>query len=771
MRVASGVILVPAAILAVLSAAHRGGDEGIIPDHSPTPAGPGVLETRGLPAPGATAGDGPGLPYPVPPPALAGLDVGAPESLEPRQGVPPPPLPPPAGAGQVDLPQQHDEAQVIREAQVRLEPDLRQQVLAALEGPRPAHLAFPLGEGRMCDLLITRHDDHGDGEGVVFARVANQPFSHAVLSYVGHAVAGTIQAGDDGLYQVRYAGRGVQRVRQLDPMSLPDDPPALRPSPPPDGADWPGPAMDGEGSTGLADVLLPQEPPPVGDGTTPVASPPPLAAADLLDTVIDLMVVYTPESRAANGGVSGMNAVINAAVASANLAYAQSRAGVSLRLVYAGEVSYKSSGSLNTDIGRLRGTSDGYMDTIHALRDKYKADLVSLFVPAGSDGYAGIGYLLVPATMSSYLSSYAFTTVVDIYADANLSLAHEIGHNLGAGHAADDSSPNGAYAYSHGYRFVVAGTTYRTVMAYAPGVRVAYLSSPSVSYLGTPAGTADADNAATFRADKAAIAACRTGTPEWSVSTGADFNGDGKPDLVWRGVVSGRVIDWQMDGATTTATTTLWPAANAGDSAWIPVASGDFNSDGQDDLLWRNSSNGRAIFWYMSGTTRIGTAAIWSPASAADLAWVPHATGDFNGDGRKDIVWRNTSTGRVIAWFMNGATRTGTAEIWPATNTGDSAWVPMTAGDFNGDGQVDLVWRNSSSGRVIVWLMNGVARTGTAVLWAGGTASDAVWVPQATGDFNGDGQTDLVWRNSSTGRVIIWYLNGVTRTGTVAIWE
>ena len=119
---------------------------------------------------------------------------------------------------------------------------------------------------------------------------------------------------------------------------------------------------------------------------------------------------------------------------------------------------------------------------------------------------------------------------------------------------------------------------------------------------------------------------------------------------------------------------------------------------------------------------------------------------------------------------MNGVTRTGTAVLWPATNVTDSAWVPMAAGDFNGDGKPDLVWRNSTSGRVIVWYMNGATLTGTAVLWPATNVTDSAWVPMAAGDFNADGKPDLVWRNSTSGRVIIWYMNAVTCTGTVAIW-
>lgn len=77
------------------------------------------------------------------------------------------------------------------------------------------------------------------------------------------------------------------------------------------------------------------------------------------------------------------------------------------------------------------------------------------------------------------------------------------------------------------------------------------------------------------------------GSP-WTVSSQGDLNGNGKSDLVWRNLVTGRVITWLMDGTNTVSTATLWPATNPGDWDWEPVATGDFNADGKPDLVWRN---------------------------------------------------------------------------------------------------------------------------------------------------------------------------------------
>src|SRR5262249_14223430 len=100
-------------------------------------------------------------------------------------------------------------------------------------------------------------------------------------------------------------------------------------------------------------------------------------------------------------------------------------------------------------------------------------------------------------------------------------------------------------------------------------------------------------------------------------------------------------------------------------------------------------------------------AALETGLSAADQNWLPLVAGDFDRDGKADLLWRNRSTGRVDVWLMNGTTRASATTIW----TGDAAWVPIAAGDFNGDGKPDLMWRNSSTGQVIVWIMNGTTQT------------------------------------------------------------
>jgi hypothetical protein len=235
------------------------------------------------------------------------------------------------------------------------------------------------------------------------------------------------------------------------------------------------------------------------------------------DTTVDLMIVYTPAARNWAVGSGGINLVISEAVQWSQLAFDNSNTGIQLRLVYSGQVNYQESGNFYTDLNRLTGTTDGYMDEVHAWRNQVGADMVDLFEDIEDVG--GVAWLLL---LPSGQPDYAFSLIRVKQAMPGYTLAHELGHNFGCHHRKDQSDEPGPgiYSYSAGWRWIgTNGFRYCSVMSYQDawsGIspnRVGYFSSPLIQYQGAATGdAADGDNARTLRELKNVVAGYRSGT-------------------------------------------------------------------------------------------------------------------------------------------------------------------------------------------------------------------------------------------------------------------
>jgi hypothetical protein len=221
-------------------------------------------------------------------------------------------------------------------------------------------------------------------------------------------------------------------------------------------------------------------------------------------------------------------------------------------------------------------------------------------------------------------------------------------------------------------------------------------------------------------------------------------------DLLWR-YTNGQLATWFDGDLDPVRKPPVFPALV--DPAWQVLGVGDFDGDGFTDILWRYTGP--------TGGTQHGQIAIWYKAQTAspvpafpgvqpdDVAFL--GAGDFDGDGQDDIAWRNTGSvnqGQVTVWYGGGflgQTIRGTLDL---------SWQTARVGDFDGDGKTDILWRSADrflGDRLLLWS----AATPVSPSSASYIGPGIGWASVAVGDFDGDGHSDVCFRQG--GQLAIWF--------------
>lgn len=230
---------------------------------------------------------------------------------------------------------------------------------------------------------------------------------------------------------------------------------------------------------------------------------------------------------------------------------------------------------------------------------------------------------------------------------------------------------------------------------------------------------------------------------------------------------------WYMDGVTRVADALVSPNAGAN---LVIVGADDFNHDDRTDLMFRNTSTGAVEFWLMNANNTTPTQGSVAPLTGAPtlaLNWQVAATGDLNRDGRPDILWRNTTSQKLVGWLMgqNGSAGTvKTGNIVPVPDQAINAnWSVVALLDINLDGNVDLLWYNSTSGNVVYWLMDGNLVRTTGLFTNPTNAGNNNWKVKAAGDYGTlcpvpgnptrDNQFDIVFQNENSLNLVVWTMD------------
>jgi hypothetical protein len=229
-----------------------------------------------------------------------------------------------------------------------------------------------------------------------------------------------------------------------------------------------------------------------------------------------------------------------------------------------------------------------------------------------------------------------------------------------------------------------------------------------------------------------------------------DFNGDGKSDILWRNATSGDTYIYLQNGFNVASEGSVRVVA----PVWKIAGTGDFDGDGKSDILWNNSVSNETYLYKQSG---VSVAAEGSLGVTTNLNLDIAGTGDFNGDGKSEILYRDSSNGDVFISTVTGFTQATPTLVRTGANIG-AGWNIAGTGDFNGDNKSDILWRNSISGDTYIYQMSGSTVASEGLVR--NVTTD--WVIEGVDDFNNDGKDDILWRNSNSGTVYGYLLNGTS---------
>ncbi len=234
------------------------------------------------------------------------------------------------------------------------------------------------------------------------------------------------------------------------------------------------------------------------------------------------------------------------------------------------------------------------------------------------------------------------------------------------------------------------------------------------------------------------------------ISSSGDFNADGRQDILWRDTQTGEVRIWYMNGSTILSNDGVGTVA----LEWNIFGIGDFDGSGFSDILWENANDGSFAIWTMRGDS-----AVSRQYPSPGYQWSINGVADIDKNGLADIIWRNVVTGEVRVWLSVSPYNFSSEFIGIASLD----WNLVGTADLFGDGFPELIWRNQNTGEVRAWRLRG----GVIIANVSLGFAPLDWQIVGFGDFTGAGSQDILWRNTIDGSVDAWIMNGFT---IVAQW-
>lgn len=263
---------------------------------------------------------------------------------------------------------------------------------------------------------------------------------------------------------------------------------------------------------------------------------------------------------------------------------------------------------------------------------------------------------------------------------------------------------------------------------------------------------------------------------KWSTqyreTTLGDFNGDGRTDLLLQTKSAGNATYLMLaDGqGGLEPEQVVTDAFGMSEAAWSAehrrLLTGDFDGDGRDDVLLQGRTESDATLLLRANNTPGATGVFHGVADLSTTPWMSQAkwagqyrtghVGDFDGDGRDDVLLQTASPGSATYLLLANESAGFKPELTPTADFGmtEATWSAedrvLATGDFNGDDRTDVLLQGKTAAEsTLLLLAQGAGAFAPVADLSTSTGVEASrWSAAGhtllTGDFDGDGRTDVI---------------------------
>ena len=219
-------------------------------------------------------------------------------------------------------------------------------------------------------------------------------------------------------------------------------------------------------------------------------------------------------------------------------------------------------------------------------------------------------------------------------------------------------------------------------------------------------------------------------------NSGADFDGNGKSDILWYGPGDRKDAMWLATGGGG-----FKSVSKTVKGTYTPVP-GDFDGNGKSDILWYGPGDRKDAMWLATGG-----GGFKSVSKTVKGTYTP-VPGDFDGNGKSDILWYGPGDRKDAMWLA-----TGSGGFKSVSKTVKGTYTPVP-GDFDGNGKSDILWYGPGDRKDAMWLATGSGGFKSVSKTVKGTYTP---VP---GDFDGNGKSDILWYGPGDRKDAMWLATG-----------